>query len=592
MKIFTKQAFQLFIIATSIFILYWQSVNYEFVLDDKIVITDNAFVKKGIKGIPEIWNNDSMSGFLGKENDLLQGGRYRPLSLIVFAVVYDFWELNTFNFHLLNIIFYVIACFALYYLLATLFEITENKNQNLKLPLFFGVLLFAVHPVHTEAVANIKGLDEILAFLFGVITFLLLIKYHDQKNKFALLLASVSFILSLLAKESTLPLVLAIPASFYFFRNSSLKVVIKYLLILGIPMLVYLAIRYQALGFLLNNEVKVTGIMNYPFDEATLNQKTGTILFTLLLYVKLLFFPHPLTHDYYPYHIKLISFFHPFSLLALAVMVFLVVVAVKGIKSRNKLAWIIFYFFTTISIVSNVLINVGAFMNERFLYVPSLGFAALVIWVFLQVEKSNLYKNIWLGIVLIIALGFGFKSYFRIPVWENLKTLNTAAVKVSENSARANCFYGVSLYQELLTDSIQEEKLKKIIEAEKYINKSLQIYPNYSDANRMKAGLAAEHYKIDRDLDKLLQSFIEIHNVRYIAYLDEFTNWLEPRAEKTKMANYYYQAGYEIYAIKQKNFSRASFYLQKGLKLQPNQQNLIFGSCVLAYLTSTFTACI
>ena len=194
--------------------------------------------------------------------------------------------------------------------------------------------------------------------------------------------------------------------------------------------------------------------------------------------------------------------------------------------------------------------------------------------------------------VLIISLGFGLKSYFRSPVWENLKTLNTAAVKVSENSARANCFYGVSLYQELLTDSIQEEKLKKIIEAEKYINKSLQIYPNYSDANRMKAGLAAEHYKIDRDLDKLLQSFIEIHNVRYIAYLDEFTNWLEPRAEKTKMANYYYQAGYEIYAIKQKNFSRASFYLQKGLKLQPNQQNLLFGSCVLAFLTSNFTSCI
>jgi tetratricopeptide (TPR) repeat protein len=332
--------------------------------------------------------------------------------------------------------------------------------------------------------------------------------------------------------------------------------------------------------------------MNDPFDEATTIQKVGTILFTLLLYLKLLFFPHPLTHDYYPYHIKLINIFNPLSVFSLSVLALLIWIAIRGIKNRNKVSWIIFYFFVTISIVSNVLINVGAFMNERFLFVPSLAFSAFIIWLYELAKKQKSGKSIWLGFIIIAILGFGFKSYTRIPVWKNLKTLNSAAVKVSENSARANCFYGVSLYQEVLKDSIPEEKIEKIKEAEKYINKSLKIYPNYADANRMKAGLAAEHYKIDKDQDKLLKAFTEIHEVRHLNFLDEFINWLEPRANKTKMANYYYQVGYPIYAVKHKNFSRAKFYLQKGLNLNPNQQNLLFGSCVVAYLTSDFNQCI
>lgn len=592
MKALNNPLYHILTIAIITFAIYWQSTNYKFVLDDKIVITENSFVKKGIKGISGIWNNDSMSGFLGKENNLLQGGRYRPLSLIVFALGYELWGLNTFYYHLLNLIFYVVACVLLYYLLYALFEVQKDQNRKLKIPLFFSVLLFAVHPVHTEAVANIKGLDEILTFIFAALTFILLMMYHKNRRLITLLAGITSFILSLLAKESALPLVLAIPAAFYFFRDASLKTVLKYIGILLIPTILYLAIRYQALGFVLNNEVKITGIMNDPYTDANVSQKAGTILFTLLLYVKLLFFPHPLTHDYYPYHIKLIDVYHPLSLLSLVVLLFLIAAAVNGIKNRNKAAWIIFYFFITISIVSNVIINVGAFMNERFLFVPSLAFAAFVMYMYKSSEKINFGKKIWYAFVIIAAIGFGLKSFTRIPAWKNLKSLNAAAVKVSKNSARANCFYGVSLYQELLEDSIQDIKIEKIAEAEKYINKSLLIYPEYADANRMKAGLAAEKYKIDKDLDKLLNAFLDIHRVRHINFLDEFTNWLENRADKTKMADYYYKAGYEIYAAKQKNLGRADIYLQKGLKLKPNQQNLLFGSCILAYLSTNYKQCV
>ena len=320
MKYFNKTIIHFLLLGIAVFGLYWQTTDYEFVLDDKIVITDNSFVKKGLDGIADIFRNDSMNGFLGKENNLLQGGRYRPLSLIVFATVYEFAELNPFHFHLLNIIFYLACCILLYLTLIRLFDFSEKEKIKLSPFVFLAALLFTIHPIHTEVVANIKGLDEILAFLFGTAAFLFTLVYFDTKKIIHTILGSIFLLLGLLAKESTLPLVVAIPISLYFFRNSSLKIVFRYFLILLIPTIIYLVIRYNAMGFLFINDVNITGIMNNPYINTSGSEKAGTILFTLLLYLKLLFLPHPLTHDYYPYHIKLHELYHPLSLLAFLII--------------------------------------------------------------------------------------------------------------------------------------------------------------------------------------------------------------------------------------------------------------------------------
>ena len=586
MKHFNKLIIHFLLISVAVLGLYWPTTKYGFVLDDKMVISENNFVKEGIKGVPDIWNNDSMTGYLGKQMDLLVGGRYRPLSLIVFAIAYDFWNLDSYSFHLLNLIFYLVACLIFYITLLNLFRLNKSENIQNRIYIFVASLLFAIHPIHTEAVANIKGLDEILSFLFGILSLLFILNYSDKKKVIFLGLGGLSFLLGLLAKESILPLLIAIPAALYFFRDSSLKTVFYNFVILLVPTIIYLIIRNNALGFLLNNEVNFTGIMNNPYLDASLSQKTGTILFTLLLYIKLLFFPHPLTHDYYPYHIKLIEVYHPFSLLSLIFLGFLIWVAIKGIKQRNKLSWIIFYFFITISIVSNVLINVGTFMNERFLFLPSLAFSAMLIYAFEKFETKTKIKNTLFVLSTLYFLGFSFQTYARIPDWENEITLNKAAVKISKNSARANCFYGVNIYNQILKDSVQEVKLEKITEARKYINRSLEIYPEYADALRMKAGLAAEDYKIDNDADKLLTIFEGILKVRDVAYVDEFINWLERRTDKRIMADYYYKVGYNIFAVEKRNFSKANFYLQKGIALVPNHQNLLFANCIIAYLTT------
>ena len=588
MKFFNKTIIHFLLIALAVTGLYLQTTDFSFVLDDKIVISENSYVKKGFEGIKEIFGNDTMSGYLGKENNLLQGGRYRPLSLVVFAVGYHFFELNPFYYHLLNILFYFACCIVLYFTLIRLFHFSADDKEKFKPFLFLATLLFAIHPIHTEAVANIKGLDEILAFLFGTATLWLTLIYFDSNKKIYLISAFVLFILGLLAKESALPLMLAIPVALYFFRETSLKMVFRFFILFLIPTAVYLLIRYNALGFILNNKVKITGIMNDPYIGATFSQKTGTILFTLMLYLKLLFFPHPLTHDYYPYHIQLINWYHPLALLALAVIALLIVIAIRGIKKRDPLAYIIFFFFITISIVSNILINVGAFMNERFLFIPSFAFSVLVVYAFVKLGQRKSLKLALMGISTVLVSGFTYKSLDRIPDWKNEITLNSAAVNVSKNSARANCFYAVSLYNQVLNEKDSEIKMGKIAEAKKYVNRSLKIYPEYTDALRMKAGFAAEDYKIDKDADKLLNVFRDIQNVKRLAYLDEFTDWLAPRSDKTKLVNYYFDVGYNINAVKKHNFNLATYYLQKGYKLNPNDAKILFGSCVVQFLTGKY----
>src|SRR5690606_21088392 len=87
--------------------LYYQSIHYGYVLDDLIVIEENTFTKKGVAGIKEILTTESMTGYFGEQKNLVQGNRYRPLSLVTFAMEYEFHqELKPSTSHFINIILY------------------------------------------------------------------------------------------------------------------------------------------------------------------------------------------------------------------------------------------------------------------------------------------------------------------------------------------------------------------------------------------------------------------------------------------------------------------------------------------------------
>ena len=78
----------LFILLILGFILYANSFKNQYALDDGIVIQKNEYVKRGIRGIPKILSTDAYDSFYNQMNakQQLSGGRYKPLSVVTFAM--------------------------------------------------------------------------------------------------------------------------------------------------------------------------------------------------------------------------------------------------------------------------------------------------------------------------------------------------------------------------------------------------------------------------------------------------------------------------------------------------------------------------
>ena len=169
---YTKTKWTLGIIVSLLaFILYYNTVHHDYVLDDFSLIYENTVTTKGLKGISTIFQNHYRVGYY-----LIDDGIYRPLSVAMFAVE---WQLSPNNPHLshwINVIFYVFTGWLLFITLSKLL-----KDYNLVVP-FLISLLFISHPVHSEVVANIKSRDELLGFLLTIASLYYLIKYFE-KNK-------------------------------------------------------------------------------------------------------------------------------------------------------------------------------------------------------------------------------------------------------------------------------------------------------------------------------------------------------------------------------------------------------------------------
>ena len=551
--------------------LYAMSIPYEFVLDDQIVISDNDFTKKGIAGIGDIFGNDSFTGYFGEQKDLVAGARYRPLSLAMFAVEYEIAGLNPRIHHIVNLITYAFLILLTFRVLNVLLPRHKPTYWFLGIP-FIAALLFAVHPVHTEAVANIKGRDEILAMLgaMGALYAVLRFAYRDSKPW--LISSALIFFAGMMAKENTITFLAVMPLSLYFFTEFKIRRWVLAVTPALIATIAYIAVRVKVIGFLFSENTS-TDLLNNPFLEMNGAQKAATIMYTLGEYVRLLIFPHPLTHDYYPYHVPIMEWSDAGTLISLCIYLILGVLALLGLRKKWVLSFGILYFLATLSIVSNVFFPIGTFMNERFAFMPSLAFCFVAAYYgYTGREKYPKLKWILPGLIALYFIGFTGKSLDRIPAWKDTFSLNQAGIKVSHNSARANCFMGTALYNEAREMEDREERYKVVLEADAYVNKSLAMIPAYLSANQMKSGLIAEHYRYDRDLNKLLRGFEEVlarkANVEYIQQYSEYLN--NRGRDVDALLNFYYRAGYEILSKQSRRYDFAAKYINYGLSLDPN----------------------
>jgi len=555
--------------------LYFQSINYEYVLDDRLVITDNSYTKSGISGIWNIFSTDSFQGYFGEQKDLVQGARYRPMSIASFAVEHQLFGMNPKVNHFVNILLYILCCFLVFRSLHFMYNTGDKSKWYLSI-VFLISILFLVHPLHVEAVANIKGRDEIMALIGSLGALIYAFKYQDQQKLKYLILLALVFTFALFSKESSITFLAVIPLALLIRRGSLHKANYISFAVLLSMFFIYMLIRYQVIGFLYDSGKVYNDLMNNPFLEMDTSEKYATIMYTFGQYVKLCLFPHPLTHDYYPYHIPIMKWSDPLTLISLLVFIGFVLLSLLAILKKRWFGFGALYFLLTISIVSNAFVNVGTFMNERFAFMPSLGFLILLFNLLIKF-KGSFKTYITLGLSTLLLLGYTYKTLDRLPAWKDTYSLNAEAIKVSKNSARLNSFMSTAIYNKVKGMNDRQEKLKLLNEGIIYARKAIEIYPTYYNGHLMLAGIAGELYNINRDIEPLIKDFTTVGTVRPdIGFLNEYCDYLNSSSgvDRNKLINFYYDLGYNK-LFRQKRIPNWSIhYLKKGLELDTNNEKL------------------
>lgn len=197
------------LLAIFVFVLYGNTINHSYNLDDQLVTQNHRLTSKGVSAIPEIFTSPYYEDEQGYSYE------YRPVVLTSFAIENSLFGENPKVSHLINLLLYAATVTLVFILFTSIFP-----QLNLLLPLLIA-LIFAAHPMHTEAVANIKNRDEVLSLMGGLLSMYFAVKYVKLSKLKFLPFVIIFFLFGMLSKTSILPLTLLTPLVIIFFLKPS-----------------------------------------------------------------------------------------------------------------------------------------------------------------------------------------------------------------------------------------------------------------------------------------------------------------------------------------------------------------------------------
>ena len=384
------------------------------VLDDGWVIFDNSLIKS-LEHVPAIFSQPYNAATLSWNN----AGVYRPVTTLSYAINYAIGGPNVVGYHVVNIALYVLCCLLvldLGRLLASAARLPNPQGAAL-----LGALLFAVHPIHVEAVTAMVGRAEPLA-KHGVLALGVLSKENAAVTP--LLFGLVALVLPAAAGLETRPDPFTVQGRRAAWRVCALA-----------------AGMAAAVGpyFLLH-----PGSAGIPTGSQWFQGQPRAVVFYTMTrvvaeYLRLLVFPHPLGVDFYYAH--KIPFTPSFTLAGLADTALWLAVLAFGIAALRRAPLValgILWVFVALLPVLNI-IPIGALMGERLLYLPSVGFclaAGAGTALLLGVARSA--RPMVAGAVTVAVLALAAKSLVRNADWRNPLTLYEAELTKAPSDAVLN----------------------------------------------------------------------------------------------------------------------------------------------------------
>jgi hypothetical protein len=316
-------------------------------------------------------------------------------------------------------------------------------------PAFWVAAVWAVHPVSTEAVTNVIGRTDLLAG-FGVLAALLCHVKGAAASLWrkAAWLAGLALaaVIGLFSKESAVVLLAAMAMYDFTFRSGpGWRARVPGYVAAAAACLAFFSVRQRVLAAL--------PATLFPFAD---NPLVGADFWTARLtackvmgrYLWLLVWPRHLSCDYSYNQIPLFQWRWGWedgqALLALAVYAALALVAMRSYRSHKPVFFFVAFFLVMLAPTSNLAMPIGSIMAERFLYLPSVGFAGcLVLAVYgatgMRLLGSGRYRRVAAPVVLaLVCAALAGRTFARNFDWYDEGTLWTSAVRESPGSFKTH----------------------------------------------------------------------------------------------------------------------------------------------------------
>lgn len=360
---------QIFFLVLAVFFVYFNSLPNEFIFDDIPLVQNSLWITS--RSFADIFTS------------------YRPLRYVSYALDYRIFGMNPAGFRLMNMIYHTLSVLALFWALK-MFGLTKRAA-------FVSALIFAVHPVNTDAVAYISGRRDVLMGLFYILSIGCFFKFYRtvspaeravsgavKKQWGMLFLALLFMVVSISSKEmgATIPLVFIMYAAY---KDGAALLTKPWFYILSMIFLILFSFfAFLAISGGGSALVSLNGI-SFHGNSPEVHYLTAATIF--LHYLKLTVFPWKLILDNAGYPLVLDWNFEVFfSILALFVLLFLVWFLftsykktkndAEGKEARHGIAFWIVFFVVSLAPVMQI-IPLHEIVAVHYLYVPVTGFCAI-----------------------------------------------------------------------------------------------------------------------------------------------------------------------------------------------------------------------
>lgn len=440
------------------FLIYGNVLHGEFQFDDKSFIVQNKNIKD-ISDIPAIWKADRFPS--------------RFLTFLTFAANFHFNGLDTFGYHLVNVLIHLINAFVVF-CCARLILSSTNVRAMFDARRAWAValvtaLIFLAHPLQTQAVSYISQRFASVATLFYLLSFYFFVKGRmDSNNRMLFVVSALSAVLAMLSKEIsfTLPFML-IMADYCLVLSEEKRKEFKQ----GVPwpyvfMLTFLLITPLLLKF------------NYQFvflafrqagnaDEGVVNSLTYllTQFHVIPFYMWLFIFPWVLNLDYeFPLST---NFFEPGTIFGVVFIALLLFLASRAVRRHAIYAFCLFWFFISLIVEASIL-PIPHVIFEHRMYLPSMGLCLLfAVFLFRLVRDMR----VAIVVAVLVIAGFSYGTHERNKVWQTEISLWSDVVKKSPHKSRP--------YDNLAAAHIRRGEYAL---AKPYLLKAMQLNPkNYAN---------------------------------------------------------------------------------------------------------------